>query len=270
MKKRSLTLPVTVLVLTALTFCEKPEPNVVQPANQGIAATEIPDNDTSKTGIVYPVIPLGSVTEQDPPGHLNPDLVYGSITDIEGNIYRIIQIGNQVWMAENLRTTMYSDGSKISGFSWPGYKISYRDTYGALYNHYVVNSGKLCPTGWHVPDDEEWKQMEMALGMPRASADTSYGDFDVYGMGERGTDQGARLKTTTGWNAWEGRLVESNNSSGFSALPAGDNNGGTIGCCTTFWCSGDAWGRTLSSTDSKIGRAIYYESNQLSVRCVKD
>jgi len=270
MKTRSVFLPVAVLVLTVVTFCEKPEPNVVQPETQGKTINNLPDEDTSITVIVYPVLPLDSVTGNDLPLHLNPDLVYGSIADIEGNIYRIIQIGNQIWMAENLRTTTFNDGSKISGFSWPDYKISYKETYGAFYDHYTVNTGKLCPTGWHVPTDEEWKEMEMALGMSRASADTSYGDFDVYGSGERGTDQGARLKSSTGWFPWEGLLVKGNNSSGFSALPAGDNDGGTIGCCTTFWCSGEEWGRTLSSTDSKIGRAVYYAEYKLSVRCVKD
>ena len=252
MKTKSLFLPCVMLVFAGFTFCERPEPYVVSPPAQDKIITNPPDKENDLS---------------DP---FNPDLTYGSITDIEGNIYRTIQIGAQTWMAENLRTILYNDGTKIVNVSWPENDISNKDLYGAFYNHYAVNSGKLCPTGWHVPSDEEWKQLEMELGMSRASADTSYGDFDVYGMGERGTDQGAKMKSAAGWLAWEGQLSKGNNSSGFSALPAGDNDGGMTGCCTTFWCSGDAWGRTLSSTDSKVGRAIYYEYYGLSVRCLKN
>jgi uncharacterized protein (TIGR02145 family) len=104
-------------------------------------------------------------------------------------------------MAENLRTTKFNDGSNMTAGAYYWYNndpVSFKDTYGALYNWYAVNTGKLCPTGWNVPSDEEFKQLEMALGMSRASADTSYVDFDVYGMGFRGTDQGTQMKATSG------------------------------------------------------------------------
>jgi len=108
--------------------------------------------------------------------------------------------------------------------------------------------------------------------MSSASADLSYGDFDVYGMCERGKDEGAKLKSAVGWFAYDGGpLVKGTNSSGFSALPAGDNDGGIAGCCTTFWCSGDtSWGRTLGGGGSKVGRFIYSGKCGLSVRCIKD
>jgi uncharacterized protein (TIGR02145 family) len=271
MKTKSLFPLFAMMVSAVFTFCERPESHVVLPTFQGQVITDLPEQDTDFTGPSDPDLNNGSVTELDKNlvDYFNPELTYGSVTDIEGNNYRTIQIGDQTWMAENLRTTLYNDGTKIN-VSWPENDISNKDIYGAFYSHYVVNSGKLCPTGWHVPSDEEWKQLEMELGMSRASADTSYGDFEHYGMGARGTDQGAKLKSAVGWLAWEGLLVKGNNSSGFSALPTGDNDGGTAGCCATFWCSGDAWGRTLGSTDSKVGRAIYYEHYGLSVRCVKD
>ena len=96
----------------------------------------------------------------------NPNLTYGSITDKDGNVYRTIQIGTQVWMAENLKTTKYNDGNSIPNVTdnttWrnlatPAYcyynndGVTNKSIYGALYNWFTVNTGKLCPTGWHVP-----------------------------------------------------------------------------------------------------------------------
>ena len=94
-----------------------------------------------------------------------------SITDKDGNVYTSVTIGTQVWMKENLKTTKYNDGTAIplvtDGAAWeslttPGYcwynndAATYKATYGALYNRYTANSGKLCPAGWHVPADSEW------------------------------------------------------------------------------------------------------------------
>jgi uncharacterized protein (TIGR02145 family) len=209
------------------------------------------------------------------PQVINQLLTYGSITDIDENVYKTIQIGNQTWMAENLRTTRFNNGTVIPKVRWYDNNIgAYKNTYGALYDHYCVNTGDLCPTGWHVPTDEEWKELEMALGMTRAAADTSYLDFDVYGMGFRGTDQGTQLKAATGWSAWEGKLVLGTNASGFSALPAGDTGWDgvyeCIGLSTSFWCSGAPWARTLSTEQSKISRALYFEFIGFSVRCIKN
>jgi len=97
------------------------------------------------------------------------------VTDIDGNVYRTVQIGNQVWMAENLKTTKYPDGTSISypgadntawqnnttgAYAWYNNDISWKDSYGALYNWHAVNSDKgLCPPGWHVPSDAEWTQL---------------------------------------------------------------------------------------------------------------
>jgi uncharacterized protein (TIGR02145 family) len=207
------------------------------------------------------------------------DPIYGSVSDIEGNAYRTIQIGTQTWMAENLRTTKFNDGSNIwtvGAYYWYNNDpVSFKDTYGALYNWHAVNTGKLCPTGWHAPSDEEWKQLEMALGMSKASADSSYVDFDVYGMGYRGTDQGTQMKATSGWSTWEGRGGNGTNTSGFSALPAGDTGWDGIyecaGVSTSYWCFGDPpIARTLGSDESKVSRAVYYTYIGFSVRCLKD
>ena len=93
-----------------------------------------------------------------------------TITDVDGNVYTSVTIGTQEWMTENLRTSKYSDGSAIpnvkddtqwsnlSTAAWSHYDNDnqYDTIYGKLYNWYTVETGKLCPTGWHVPTDAEW------------------------------------------------------------------------------------------------------------------
>ena len=110
--------------------------------------------------------------------HFNPDSSYGSLQDIDGNTYKTIVLGEQEWMAENLKTTRYSDGAAIPyitldpesdlpmspGYSWyENNEALFRDIYGAYYNWFAVNTGKVCPSGWHIPSDEEWKVLEVYL-----------------------------------------------------------------------------------------------------------
>ncbi|MFZ4572381.1 MAG: fibrobacter succinogenes major paralogous domain-containing protein [Bacteroidales bacterium] len=109
----------------------------------------------------------------------NPAPIPGTTTDVDGNLYHSVTIGTQVWMDENLKTTKYNDGSSIplvtDSIAWinmttPGYcwyhnnAAAYKNTYGALYNWYAVNTGKLAPTGWHVPTDAEWTILVAYLG----------------------------------------------------------------------------------------------------------
>lgn len=109
----------------------------------------------------------------------NPDLTYDTVTDVDGNVYKTIIIGTQTWMAENLKVTKFNDGTDIplvtDRVEWeslltPGYcwykndEETYKKTFGGLYNWYAVNTGKLCPTGWHVPIDEEWFTLTDFLG----------------------------------------------------------------------------------------------------------
>jgi uncharacterized protein (TIGR02145 family) len=110
----------------------------------------------------------------------NDELEYGTLTDQDGNIYKTITIGNQVWMAENLRTTKYNDGTAIPNVTgkseWcaltTGAYCNYNNTknvdtistYGRIYNWYAVNTGKLAPPGWHVPNDEDWRTLTDYLG----------------------------------------------------------------------------------------------------------
>lgn len=197
---------------------------------------------------------------------------YGSVTDKEGNIYRTIIIGAQTWMAENLASTMFSDGSAIplvtgeaawagltkSGYCW--YKndeISFRPEYGALYNWYAVNSGKLCPAGWHVPTDEEWTILTDYLG------------------GE--TVAGGKMKET-GTTFWVDPNTGATNSTAFSAFPGGfryhDGKFFDFGFSAYWWTSteyipGVAWFRFLYYNESTLFRFNNQTRNGFSVRCIK-
>jgi uncharacterized protein (TIGR02145 family) len=209
------------------------------------------------------------------------------MSDIEGNLYRTVAIGNQIWMAENLRTTMYNDNTAIpnvvdsldwmaqntfetAAYAWYRNNISNKDTYGALYNWFTVATGNLCPQGWHVPTQAEYKAMELHIGVPADSLDF---------WGWRGVGQGTNLKSTTGWIDGNG-----DNLSGFSALPAGYrawNNGEFrgSGIITYIWTGTNdaanmkpnlAWYRRLDSPDTRIYNATTERGSGKSVRCVKN
>jgi uncharacterized protein (TIGR02145 family) len=110
----------------------------------------------------------------------NPSITYGTLTDQDGNVYKTVTIGTQTWMAENLRTTKYNDGTAIANVTentvWDtlrtGAYCNYNNTtsidtiatYGRLYNWHAVNTGKLAPIGWHVPTADEWTKLTDDLG----------------------------------------------------------------------------------------------------------
>ena len=207
----------------------------------------------------------------------NPSLTYDEISDIEGNTYKTIKIGDQIWMAENLAVTKYNDGTPIplvvSETTWSGLSTDaycwYNNIevkYGALYNWYAVNTGKLCPTGWHVATDEEWTALTDFLGGPVLS--------------------GGKLKET-GDLHWANYNTESINSSGFTALPGGYrhyqandyiNTNSYYGNATRY---GYWWTSSSNSDKSSFGRNLNYGYSDInkisidnrigaSVRCVKD
>jgi len=208
--------------------------------------------------------------------------VSGLLEDIDGSIYQAVKIGDQIWMAENMKVTRYRNGESIpTGFSnddWAELTIgSYAayanddtnvDTYGYLYNWYAVSDIKnIAPTGWHVATDEDWKQLEIYLGLSQSEADMT---------AERGTNEGAKLKSTSLWN--DGG--NGNNSSGFSAFPGGfrEINGdySYFGYYGYYWSSsedseGNAWLRVLGFGNSFISRFnLYSKRSGFSVRCIKD
>ena len=214
-----------------------------------------------------------------------------TLTDIDGNVYNTVQIGSQCWMKENLRTTQYADGTPISHggtFSttvaywyYPNADASNKTTYGLLYNWKAVMrdassssanpSGVqgVCPTGWHVPSDAEWKQMEMAVGMSQNDADST---------GWRG-DIAAKLSGNTGWtsstnaNAAGNLSAPDRNISGFSALPAGSL--GYFGEDAYFWATTESSSdyarlRYLTYSNAGVHRGIGTMDSRRSVRCLRD
>ncbi|TFH49518.1 MAG: hypothetical protein E4G92_01745, partial [Bacteroidia bacterium] len=202
------------------------------------------------------------------------------ISDVEGNLYKIVTIGQQVWMAENLRTVTYNDDTPIPNvtesadwitittpaYCWIRNDIQYKDSYGALNNWYAVETGKLCPTGWHVPSDDEYTTLELTLGLPA----------DQVSLTEwRGTDQGTQMKSTTGWAEGE----NGTNTSGFSAIPAGYRFAGTGAFngidMITYWWSSEfntdyAWYRRVDGTSSGIYRYVTSKRGGKYIRCLKD
>lgn len=204
-----------------------------------------------------------------------------SVTDIDGNVYKIVKIGSQWWMAENLKVTRYRNGESIpnitdngewSNLSTGAYCAYNNDNsniekYGLLYNWYaVVDSSNIAPEGWHVPTDADWKELEMYLGMSQSETDA---------IQWRGSDEGSKLKAKSGWYS----SGNGTNESGFTALPGGyrDSNGAFSSIVQYgYWWSSTgytatyAWSRRLYCYNSAIGRGTIYKRSGLSVRLVRD
>jgi len=208
----------------------------------------------------------------------------GTVTDINGNVYQTVVIGNYEWMAVNLKTTVCSDGVKIScvtgnkdwsdlrsgAYCWYNNDESNAGTYGALYNWYAVNTGKLCPDGWHVPSDEEWKFLE-------GSSDTRYGIGDPIwdNSNGRGLDAGQRLMAVSGWNSGG----NGSDALGFSALPGGERTSDgrffVLGRSGFWWSSTEynasgAWYRNMIYGVEDINRGSHPKWMGFSVRCIRD
>lgn len=175
--------------------------------------------------------------------------------------YKWVKIGNQIWMAENLNyETLYG--------SWCiDDNESNCNKYGRLYNWDAAK--RACPDGWHLPNDEEWKELERALGMSIEETEKTY---------YRGKKEGGKLKAT-GLTHWKAPNRGSTNESGFSALPVGyrlsSGDFTSIGKCTLFWSStefGTAYARSreLYYNRSDIYRDYSNKANGFSVRCIKD
>ena len=230
--------------------------------------------------IVITFIALFSSCTKDDSNPVSPPPVE-TITDIDGNVYRTVVIGTQVWMAENLKVTHYRnedpipniiDGNQWRNLTTGAYCVyennnSHVSTYGLLYNGYAVeDSHNIAPTGWHVPTDDEWKELEMYLGMSQSDADD---------MEFRGTDEGGKMKEA-GTTHWHSPNIATNES-GLSLLPGGCFYYGyrDMGIHAIFWCStedssGGTWSRYLDNEHSDVARLSFDKSCYFSVRCVKD
>ncbi len=206
------------------------------------------------------------------------------LKDIDGNVYKTVKIGDPEWMTENLKVTHYRKGDEIpnitddsvwSGLSTRAYCVydnneSNADVYGYLYNWYAVDDSRgLAPEGWHVPTDDDWKELEMYLGMRQEEVDDMF---------DRGTDEGDKLKEAGNAN-WESFNTGTTNESGFTALPGGsrshNNTYARLGSFTYFWSSSEynsnsAWDSNLRATRSGINRLTFNKKDGFSVRCVRD
>jgi len=212
-----------------------------------------------------------------------------TVTDIDGNVYQTVTIGTQVWTAENLKVTHYNNGDSIpiilipDTINWTGVAVGQscifnNDTsniapYGRLYNWYTtVDPRNLAPTGWHVPTDSDWVQLELYLGMP---ADL------VWGGGYRGgSPVGAKLKET-GTAHWACPNSGTTNLTGFSARGGGDMDNrpyfNELGGFAFLWSStefvGDptaAMARDLPCNLTFIGRGGYAKDYGGSIRCLRN
>jgi len=199
-------------------------------------------------------------------------------------VYRTVKIGNQVWMAENLDVVNYRNRDpipnrkgknkwgKTEAGAWCFYGNDPKNggTYGRLYNWFAVKDPRgLAPEGWHIPTDDEWKDLEMNLGIGKDEA--GY-------RGWRGQDCGGKLKET-GTTHWRAPNKGATNDSGFTALPGGyrdvDGFFYVLGYGGYWWSATEhsefiIWYRSLYHTYSKIHRTDSYAGDGFSVRCVKD
>jgi len=217
-------------------------------------------------------------------------ITYGSMSDLDGNTYKTLTLGTQTWMAEDLRTTKFNDGTAIPNVTsanlWDSLTTAAFCTYnntlntdtintcGRLYNWYAVNSGKLCPSGWHIPDDQEWKTLENYLIANKFSYDSLTTDNMI----------GKSMASTTGWltslnYASIGNDESVNNRSGLTCVPAGARLGGAnfgdFGVVNYLWSSSEAnalWAncRYLAYDNNSLGTFTSYKFFGFSVRCVKD
>jgi uncharacterized protein (TIGR02145 family) len=197
----------------------------------------------------------------------------GHMIDMDGNAYPTVKIGDQEWMAENLRVTHYRNGdtiAKVNGgeawcvlttgvYCWYSYdEATYKIPYGALYNWYAVDDSRnLCPTGWHMPTDEEWTTLTTYLGGESVA--------------------GGKIKAAIRWTPPNAGAT---NTNGFSGFPGGNLDcmfGGClyIGLFGYWWTATQgegsfAWLRCVGYDNSNIYRYGYWKNSGFSVRCVRD
>lgn len=221
----------------------------------------------------------------------NPNLLYGTLVDQEGNVYKTITIGTQEWMAENLNTSIYRNGEPIPNVivdsEWEGVSTgawchynnddSYSCPFGKLYNWYTcVDARQLCPTGWHVPNDAQWKTL---IGYLDSTLFANPDAMNPDAVGIISGIAGGMMKST-GSQYWVGANDGATNEIGFSGLPGGfRSSNGTFystGQFGHFWSASErwpaeaAWSYYLVYFAATSTRSFNSEKEGFSVRCLRD
>ncbi|EKD31096.1 MAG: hypothetical protein ACD_77C00401G0001 [uncultured bacterium] len=204
----------------------------------------------------------------------------GTVTDIDGNVYPITKIGNQIWMAADLKVTRYRNGEaiKVPGTNREAWSTNtegalawyendeyvYKQSYGALYNYFaVVNPKGLCPAGWHTPSNQEWKILQEFLGGWREAGKKLKSEKSGFGTHPR----------------WTGENTGGTNETKFSALPSGYRHKigtfGDIGLSSTYWSSTelnatDTYNWVLKSNSGQFNGGWALKNSGFAVRCVKN
>jgi uncharacterized protein (TIGR02145 family) len=215
-----------------------------------------------------------TIVMDEPAQNKTITFLFVACIDGDNNNYPVVQIGDRLWMAENLKTTKYNNGTIIplvtnnaiwqnlstGAYSWyNNNETLYKKTYGALYNWYSMDTKNICPAGWHVPTNNEWSALETYLG-----------GYSV---------AGGKMKEV-GIAQWDSPNTDATNSSGFSALPGG----GRIedGSFTELGIGGYFWSSSQASETEVCGRGLWYDDAELngdcdtfknyglSVRCIRD
>lgn len=196
------------------------------------------------------------------------------VRDQDGNEYTIIQVGDQVWLKENLKTTHYNDGTPIAHFpeneqwlaaesgaySWYDNDPENKDDFGALYNVYVAKSEKICPVGWRVPKNIDWFRLEQYASSLEGPTSSNLRDEDK-----------------SFWNSKPGSYTGTNRT-GFSARGSGgrDDQGSFIELkeFATWWVAEEnyhapLWGKAISIYDTRMLNIVSDLPLGLSIRCIK-
>jgi uncharacterized protein (TIGR02145 family) len=231
------------------------------------------------------------------------NVIYSSgiyqLEDIDGNTYEVGKFGDQVWMTENLRVTHYADGTEIPhlegnanwsslasddvsrAYCWYSDDSTNYASYGALYTYAAAINGNntgdnvqgVCPDGWHLPSDEEWKELEMFFGMSQVDADDE--DWNRGEMEHIGSKMAGEISM---WN--DDLLIQSPEfgSSGFNSRPTGYRYNGNFwyfGNTAQYWTSSmynslESWRRVSTADRTGVARVTSTKSTASSVRCIKN
>lgn len=226
---------------------------------------------------------------------VTPESNISTMIDVEGNVYQTVKIGNQEWMAENLRTTKFNDSSEIpfvtdssewGNLTTPGYCFYQNTTilsdikkYGALYNWYAINTGKLAPNGWHIPTNDDWLTLEQYLIINGYNWDGSNDSNKIAKSLAAKTDwYTGPAVTTVGAISTD---LSKNNKSGFSAMPGdfryedGSFHDLKYGICTNWWSASEydtsmAYSWFLACSYDSLITYPYSNREGLSVRLLKN